>query len=165
MNKLKFNTINEEDIDLGNWMNNLWAVTCAVLKEIETTDISRKYWYFFRKSHCRWYRVFGGLVSAHPYLWPMNVLHLSYFPLFIDDDVLQWLSLKCLISHIFHDFPSLGILTSTSISAGNAYVVGWVGRVQNKWPEAAWKKTALISPVSCLIDTDIIHTTKINSDY
>ena len=56
----------------------------------------------------------------------MNILNLYYLPLFIEDDVLQLLPPECHFSHIYHNFPSLGI-TST------AYVVGWVGRVQNKW--------------------------------
>ena len=82
---------------------------------------------------------------------------LYYLPVSIEVDALQWLPLKCHFSHICHGFPSLGI-------ASTAYVVGWVGRVQNKW-WAAWKKAYSISvQYHAVSDTDI-HITKIISDY
>ena len=67
----------------------------------------------------------------------MNVLDLLYLPVSVEGDVIQLLLLKCHFSNICHGFPSLGI-TST------AYVVGWVGRVQNKG-SAAWKNTSFQS--------------------
>ena len=142
-----------------NWKS-LWAVTCAGLKEIEMIDISQSVDTFFRRSQCRWYRVLGiGIGPPLAITSRINILNLFYFPVFIEEDVLQWLPLQCFLCHICHDFPSLGI-TST------AYVVGWVGRVQNKWSAAGWKKTRhQWVQYQAASDTDIIHVTKIISDY
>ena len=109
----------------------------------------------FRKSQCRWYRVFSigiGSPLLITYEYPLKAI---LFPVSIDDDVLQWLPPKRHFSHICHDFPSLGI-------ASTAHVVGWVGRVQNKW-WAVWKKHNInesnITPQASLT-TDIIYINK-----
>ena len=153
MNKLKFDIINEETIDLGNW-NNLWAV--IFLESIDT---------FLGKAIVDdieylvdWYR--PTLIYD---LWMSYTYIISHFSLTMMS-FSGCLSIVLLATSFTISHPLASLLVVSSLLVMHTLLLGLAGSRTNGL-KLRGKKPALISPVSCLIDTDIIHTTKINSDY